>query len=57
MLSAATVHVPEVVTSYVEGLAELLTTIVSEVVPGTAQQVTSVLLTFTRGLEDDLRAP
>ncbi|WP_217422733.1 TetR/AcrR family transcriptional regulator [Streptomyces sp. 8P21H-1] len=57
LLSAATVHIPEVVTSYVEGLAELLTTITSEFTPEAAQQVTSVLLTFTRGLEDDLRDP
>ncbi|WDO06280.1 hypothetical protein ME763_11675 [Streptomyces murinus] len=36
-------------------LAWLLTDALAEAVPGTARQAAEVLLTFTRGLEDDPR--
>ncbi|GGN88061.1 TetR family transcriptional regulator [Streptomyces albiflavescens] len=55
LLSAASAHTPELVTAYMGHLAELVTSALAEVVPGTAQQAAGVLLTFTRGLEDDLR--
>ncbi|MEV5204003.1 helix-turn-helix domain-containing protein [Streptomyces sp. NPDC053720] len=55
LLSAATVQAPDLVTTYTDGLAVLLTSTLAEVVPDTARQATAVLLTFTRGLEGDLR--
>ncbi|MEV7394235.1 MULTISPECIES: helix-turn-helix domain-containing protein [unclassified Streptomyces] len=55
LLSAATAHTPELVTSYMDHLAELVTSALAAVIPDTAQQAAGVLLTFTRGLEDDLR--
>ncbi|WP_051166331.1 TetR/AcrR family transcriptional regulator [Amycolatopsis orientalis] len=55
LLSAATAQAPGLIGSYTDGLAELLVSALAEVVPDTARQVAAVLLTFTRGLEDDLR--
>jgi TetR/AcrR family transcriptional regulator len=55
LLSAATAQAPELVTAYTDGLAGLLISALAEVIPDTAEQAASVLLTFTRGLEDDLR--
>lgn len=55
LLSAASAREPELVTAYTDGLTGLLTSALAEVMPETAQQATAVLLTFTRGLEDDLR--
>ncbi|MEU6577485.1 helix-turn-helix domain-containing protein [Streptomyces sp. NPDC046805] len=55
LLSAATAQAPELVTDYVNGLAELLVSALADVAPDTAQQAATVLLTFTRGLEDELR--
>jgi AcrR family transcriptional regulator len=57
LLLAATAQAPDLVTTYTDGLAELLASTLGEVVPGTARQAAAVLLTFTRGLEDDLRDP
>lgn len=55
LLSAASAHTPELVTAYMNTLSELVTSALADVVPETAQQTAGVLLTFTRGLEDDLR--
>jgi TetR/AcrR family transcriptional regulator len=55
LLSAASAQTPDLVTAYTDGLAELLTSALIHVIPGTARQATAVLLAFTRGLEDDLR--
>ncbi|MFJ9867747.1 TetR/AcrR family transcriptional regulator [Streptomyces sp. NPDC101165] len=55
LLSAATSQAPELVTAYTDGLAGLLTSALAETIPDTARQAAAVLLTFTRGLEDDLR--
>ncbi|WP_435220293.1 TetR/AcrR family transcriptional regulator [Streptomyces sp. Tue6028] len=57
LLSAASAHTPELVTTYMDRLAELVTTPLAGIVPDTAAQAAGVLLTFTRGLEDDLRDP
>lgn len=57
LLLAATAQAPDLVTTYTDGLAELLASALDEAVPGTARQAAAVLLTFTRGLEDDLRDP
>jgi AcrR family transcriptional regulator len=57
LLLAATAQAPDLVTTYTDGLAELLTSALAEVVPDSARQAAAVLLTFTRGLEDDLRDP
>ncbi|MEU4152057.1 helix-turn-helix domain-containing protein [Streptomyces sp. NPDC026659] len=55
LLAAASAHTPELVTGYMDHLARLLTAALAEVVPEAADRATGVLLTFTRGLEDDLR--
>jgi len=55
LLSTASTQLPELVAGYVDGLSDLIASALAEVVPDTARQATSVLLTFTRGLEDDLR--
>ncbi|MFD8824043.1 TetR/AcrR family transcriptional regulator [Streptomyces sp. NPDC059605] len=56
LLSAATAQAPDLVTTYTDGLAELLASALAEVAPDAARQAAAaVLLTFTRGLEDDLR--
>ncbi|MEV5987695.1 helix-turn-helix domain-containing protein [Streptomyces sp. NPDC052051] len=56
LLSAATAQAPGLVTDYTERLAELLAAALADVAPAdTAQQAAAVLLTFTRGLEEDLR--
>jgi TetR/AcrR family transcriptional regulator len=55
LLSAATAQAPDLVTDYTDGLAELLTSALADVVPDAARQAAAVLLTFTRGLEDELR--
>ncbi|MFC8520757.1 TetR/AcrR family transcriptional regulator [Streptomyces sp. NPDC057257] len=55
LLAAASAHTPELVTAYTDHLARLLAAALAEAVPDTAQQAAGVLLTFTRGLEDDLR--
>lgn len=62
LLSAASAHVPDMVGGYMDGLADLITAALSDVAPdpaesgaSAARQAASVLLTFTRGLEDDLR--
>lgn len=55
LLAAASAHTPELVTAYMDHLAELVTAALADVVPDTAEQAAGVLLTFTRGLEDDLR--
>ncbi|MEU3710794.1 TetR/AcrR family transcriptional regulator [Streptomyces catenulae] len=57
LLTAATAQAPDLVTDYTDGLAELLAAALAEVVPDAARQAAAVLLTFTRGLEDDLRDP
>ncbi|WP_416481261.1 TetR/AcrR family transcriptional regulator [Streptomyces sp. CL12] len=55
LLAAASAHTPDLVGAYMDHLARLLTDALAEAVPGTARQAAEVLLTFTRGLEDDLR--
>ncbi|MER7847052.1 TetR/AcrR family transcriptional regulator [Kitasatospora sp. NPDC096077] len=55
LLNAATAQAPELITDYVDDLAELLTAALAETAPDTARRAAAVLLTFTRGLEDDLR--
>ncbi|MGP3637667.1 TetR/AcrR family transcriptional regulator [Streptomyces sp. 24-1644] len=55
LLSAASAHTDELVTAYMNTLAELVTSALAGVIPETAQEAAGVLLTFTRGLEDDLR--
>lgn len=55
LLSAATAQAPDLVTGYTDHLAELLVAALSGVAPETAEQAAAVLLTFTRGLEEDLR--
>jgi AcrR family transcriptional regulator len=55
LLLAATAQAPDLITTYTDGLAELLTSALAVAVPDTARQAAAVLLTFTRGLEDDLR--
>ncbi|NWF26709.1 helix-turn-helix transcriptional regulator [Streptomyces sp. PKU-EA00015] len=55
LLSAASAHTPELVTAYTDCLTELVASALADVVPESAQQAAGVLLTFTRGLEDDLR--
>ncbi|OIJ88667.1 hypothetical protein BIV25_36515 [Streptomyces sp. MUSC 14] len=57
LLSAASAHTPELVTAYMDRLTELVTGPLAALVPDTADQAAGVLLTFTRGLEDDLRDP
>ncbi|ANH94947.1 MULTISPECIES: TetR/AcrR family transcriptional regulator [unclassified Streptomyces] len=57
LLLAATAQAPDLITTYTDGLAELLTSALAQAVPDTARQAAAVLLTFTRGLEDDLRDP
>ncbi|MFE6668740.1 TetR/AcrR family transcriptional regulator [Streptomyces sp. NPDC057697] len=55
LLSAASAHTPDLVTAYTDRLARLLESALAEAVPGTvAESAAGVLLTFTRGLEDDL---
>lgn len=54
LLSAASVHTPDLVTAYMDHLTGLLTSAPADVVPEAAEQTATVLLTFTRGLEDDL---
>ncbi|WP_067127042.1 TetR/AcrR family transcriptional regulator [Microtetraspora malaysiensis] len=55
LLSAATAQAPHLVTTYTAHLAELLISALSDATPDTAKQAAAVLLTFTRGLEEDLR--
>ncbi|MFB7918405.1 TetR/AcrR family transcriptional regulator [Streptomyces sp. NPDC056061] len=55
LLSAASAQAPGLVTAYTDGLAELLASALSTTVPDGARQAATVLLTFVRGLEDDLR--
>ncbi|MFJ6011353.1 TetR/AcrR family transcriptional regulator [Streptomyces sp. NPDC092952] len=55
LLSAATAQAPGLVTEYTDRLAELLVAALSGIAPDTAKQAAAVLLTFTRGLEEDLR--
>ncbi|MFE7616530.1 TetR/AcrR family transcriptional regulator [Streptomyces sp. NPDC057496] len=55
LLLAATAQAPDLITTYTDGLAELLTAALVQAVPDTARQAAAVLLTFTRGLEGDLR--
>ncbi|MGW4562737.1 TetR/AcrR family transcriptional regulator [Streptomyces sp. NPDC004561] len=55
LLSAASAQAPELVTTYTDGLAVLLTSALAGVVLDTARRAAAVLLTFTRGLEADLR--
>ncbi|MEU9456483.1 TetR/AcrR family transcriptional regulator [Streptomyces sp. NPDC048277] len=55
LLSAASAHTPELINAYTDHLAELITSALATVVPRTAPQAAAVLLTFIRGLEDDLR--
>ncbi|MEU8971114.1 hypothetical protein AB0D11_17830 [Streptomyces monashensis] len=57
LLSAASAHTPELVTGSMDRLTELVTGPLAGLVPDTADQAAGVLLTFTRGLEDDLRDP
>lgn len=57
LLDAATAQAPDLVTDYTDGLAVLLTSALAQAAPDTAKQAAAVLLTFTRGLEEDLRDP
>lgn len=57
LLSAATAQAPGLVTDYTDQLAELLTSALARDAGDGARQAAAVLLTFTRGLEDDLRDP
>lgn len=57
LLSTASTLTPDLVTAYMDRLAELLISALAELAPGTARQAADVLLIFTRGLEDDLRDP
>jgi len=55
LLSAATAQAPGLVTDYTDHLAELLTAALTREAGDGARQAAAVLLTFTRGLEEDLR--
>lgn len=55
LLSAADALAPELIGDYIDALADLLTAALAEALPQGADQAAAVLLTFTRGLEDDLR--
>ncbi|MFF2951828.1 TetR/AcrR family transcriptional regulator [Kitasatospora sp. NPDC057965] len=55
LLSAATAQAPGLVTAYTDHLAGLLTSALAPAAADGARQAAAVLLTFTRGLEDDLR--
>ncbi|MET8544735.1 helix-turn-helix domain-containing protein [Kitasatospora sp. NPDC004799] len=57
LLAAATAQAPGLVTDYTDGLAVLLASALAQAAPDTARQAAQVLLTFTRGLEEDLRDP
>ncbi|MET8979432.1 helix-turn-helix domain-containing protein [Streptomyces sp. NPDC004539] len=55
LLAAASAHTPDLVAAYTDHLARLLASALDEAAPDAARQAADVLLTFTRGLEDDLR--
>ncbi|MEU3568697.1 helix-turn-helix domain-containing protein [Kitasatospora sp. NPDC036755] len=55
LLSAATAQAPGLVTAYTDHLAALLTSTLARAAGDGARQAAAVLLTFTRGLEEDLR--
>ncbi|MFF0967190.1 TetR/AcrR family transcriptional regulator [Streptomyces sp. NPDC003703] len=55
LLSAATAQAPDLVTTYTDHLTALLTSALAQATGDGARQAAAVLLTFTRGLEDDLR--
>ncbi|MFJ9696322.1 TetR/AcrR family transcriptional regulator [Kitasatospora sp. NPDC101183] len=57
LLTVSTAQAPELVDAYMNVLAGLLTSALSGDAPDAARQAAAVLLTFTRGLEDDLRDP
>ncbi|MFJ5924860.1 TetR/AcrR family transcriptional regulator [Kitasatospora sp. NPDC092948] len=55
LLSAATAQAPDLVTDYTDHLAGLLASALAQAAGDGARRAAAVLLTFTRGLEDDLR--
>ncbi|MFI2610054.1 TetR family transcriptional regulator [Kitasatospora sp. NPDC018619] len=55
LLTVATAQAPDLITDYLDALAGLLVTALPGLAPDAARQASTVLLTFTRGLEDDLR--
>lgn len=55
LLSAASELAPDLVAGYIDALAGLLSSALDGLAPGGGRQAAMVLLTFTRGLEDDLR--
>lgn len=57
LLSTAGTETPELVAGYVDRLREMLIAALQPAVPGGAREVADVLLTFTRGLEDELTNP
>lgn len=57
LLSAAGAEAPDLISGYTGNLALLLEAALAGTIPDTAGQAAAVLLTFTRGLEDDLRDP
>lgn len=57
LLATATVQTPQLIESYWQALSDLLTATLEPAVPTGARAIADVLLTFTRGLEDDLTNP
>lgn len=57
LLADAADQDPGAVAGYIDGMAALLRDALDGTTPGAAPQAAAVLLTFTRGLEDDLRDP
>lgn len=57
LLSTAGAETPELVANYMDGLQGLLISALQPAMPDGAREVADVLLTFTRGLEDELTDP
>lgn len=57
LLSTAGTETPELLAGYMDGLRELLIAALQPAVSDGAREVADVLLTFTRGLEDELTDP
>lgn len=57
LLSTAGTETPELIADYTDRLAQMLIAALQPSVRGGAREVADVLLTFTRGLEDELTNP
>lgn len=57
LLSTAETETPELVADYMDSLRELLIAALQPAIADGAREVAAVLLTFTRGLEDELTNP